>query len=85
MGIWQATGKTILFITHGIDEALYLGQRVAVLTSRPGRIKQIVDVEIDRGGEDVRSSAGFREQRHHIWSLLHDEVERSKSQEITHV
>ena len=36
--IWQATGKTIVFITHGIDEAVYLGQRVAVMTSRPGRI-----------------------------------------------
>src|SRR5215510_8706883 len=56
--IWQATGKTILFITHGIDEALYLGQRVAVLTSRPGRIKQIVDVDIDRSTDDIRSSAG---------------------------
>lgn len=61
--IWQATGKTILFITHGIDEALYLGQRVAVLTSRPGRIKKIVDVDIDRSTDDIRSSEGFRAQR----------------------
>ena len=37
--IWRATGKTIIFITHGIDEAVYLGQRVAVLSSRPGRLK----------------------------------------------
>ena len=83
--IWQATGKTILFITHGIDEALYLGQRVAVLTSRPGRVKKIVDVGIDRSAEDVRSSAGFRAQRHRIWSLLHDEVVRARSQETAHV
>jgi NitT/TauT family transport system ATP-binding protein len=83
--IWKATGKTILFITHGIDEAIYLGQRVAVLTSRPGRIKKIVDVEIDRCAEDVRSDAGFRAQRHHIWSLLHDEVERARSEELAQV
>jgi NitT/TauT family transport system ATP-binding protein len=83
--IWKATGKTILFITHGIDEAIYLGQRVAVLTSRPGRIKKIVDVEIDRSAEDIRSDAGFRAQRHHIWSLLHDEVERARSQELADV
>jgi NitT/TauT family transport system ATP-binding protein len=83
--IWQATGKTILFITHGIDEAIYLGQRVAVLTSRPGRIKKIVDVEIDRSAEDIRSDAGFRAQRHHIWSLLHDEVERARTQELSDV
>src|ERR1700710_3096566 len=47
--IWNASGKTIVFITHGIDEAVYLGQRVAVMTSRPGRIKRIVDVPfVDR-------------------------------------
>jgi NitT/TauT family transport system ATP-binding protein len=80
--IWKSTGKTILFITHGIDEAIYLGQRVAVLTSRPGRIKQIVDVEIDRTAEDVRSEEGFRAQRHHIWTLLRDEVERARSEEL---
>lgn len=80
--IWKATGKTILFITHGIDEAIYLGQRVAVLTSRPGRIKQIVDVEIDRTVEDVRSEAGFRLLRHYIWSLMRDEVERARSEEL---
>ena len=83
--IWKATGKTILFITHGIDEAIYLGQRVAVLTSRPGRIKQIVDVDIDRSAEDVRSDAGFRAQRHHIWTLLRDEVERARAQELAAV
>ena len=80
--IWQATGKTVLFITHGIDEAIYLGQRVAVLTSRPGRVKQIVDVDIDRDGEDIRSGEAFRAQRHHIWSLLHDEVQRAHSEEL---
>jgi NitT/TauT family transport system ATP-binding protein len=83
--IWKATGKTILFITHGIDEAIYLGQRVAVLTSRPGRIKTLVDVDIDRTAEDIRSDAGFRAQRHHIWSLLRDEVERARSQELAAV
>lgn len=81
--IWDTTGKTILFITHGIDEAIYLGQRVAVLTSRPGRIKNIVDVDIDRSADDIRSSEGFRSLRHHIWALLHHEVERARSQELT--
>ncbi|WP_395310558.1 ABC transporter ATP-binding protein [Mycobacterium sp. AMU20-3851] len=80
--IWEATGKTILFITHGIDEAIYLGQRVAVLTSRPGRIKNVVDVTIDRSVEDVRSDAGFRSLRHHIWTLLHHEVERARTEEL---
>lgn len=77
--IWRETGKTILFITHGIDEAVYLGQRVAVLTSRPGRIKTIVDIEIDRTVDDVRSGDAFRRHRHDIWSELHSEVERGQA------
>ncbi|MEI4742618.1 ABC transporter ATP-binding protein [Rhodococcus erythropolis] len=80
--IWKATGKTILFITHGIDEAIYLGQRVAVLTSRPGRVKTIVDIDIDRSGDDVRSGEEFRVFRHRIWTLLHGEVERARAGEL---
>lgn len=80
--IWRTTGKTILFITHGIDEAVYLGQRVAVLTSRPGRVKAVVDIDLDRDGDpDVRSSERFRDLRHHIWTLLHDEVTRAQGLE----
>ncbi|MFX0578194.1 ABC transporter ATP-binding protein [Nocardia nepalensis] len=80
--IWRATGKTILFITHGIDEAVYLGQRVAVLTSRPGRVKAVIDIEIDRdSGADVRSSEHFREARHQIWSQLQSEVTRAQGLE----
>lgn len=80
--IWERTGKTILFITHGIDEAIYLGQRVAVLTSRPGRVKTVVDIDIDRTAADIRSGAEIRELRHRVWSLLHDEVERARSLEL---
>ena len=78
--IWRATGKTIVFITHGIEEAVYLGQRVAVLTSRPGRLKQVVDVDLgDREGtDDLRSEPEFVQYRHQIWSLLHDEVRKAQ-------
>ncbi|MER6998751.1 ABC transporter ATP-binding protein [Streptomyces sp. NPDC000410] len=74
--IWQRTGKTVVFITHSIDEAVYLGQRVAVMTSRPGRIKQVVPIAFDSrtATDDPRSSPGFARHRHEIWSLLHDEV-----------
>jgi NitT/TauT family transport system ATP-binding protein len=78
--IWRATGKTIVFITHGIEEAVYLGQRVAVLTSRPGRLKQLVEVNLgDRDGtDDLRSEPEFVQYRHQIWSLLHDEVRKAQ-------
>ncbi|WP_028560431.1 ABC transporter ATP-binding protein [Paenibacillus pinihumi] len=81
--IWEATGKTIIFITHGIDEAVYLGQRVAVMSSRPGRIKQIVDIPFQsrRNEEDLRSNPEFVRLRHEIWELLKDEVSRAQEQE----
>jgi NitT/TauT family transport system ATP-binding protein len=79
--IWQATHKTIVFITHGIEEAVYLGERVVVLTSRPGRIKHVVEVDLgDRlGREDLRGDPEFAAYRHQIWSLLHDEVRRAQA------
>jgi NitT/TauT family transport system ATP-binding protein len=81
--IWQQTGKTIVFITHGIDEAVYLGQQVAVMTSRPGRIKQIVDIALGSRTttEDLRSDPGFARYRHEIWSLMRDEVHAAQTQE----
>ncbi|MER8186276.1 ABC transporter ATP-binding protein [Kitasatospora sp. NPDC094015] len=81
--IWQRTGKTVLFITHGIEEAVYLGRRVAVMTSRPGRIKQVVPIDLgDRqADQDLRSSPEFARYRHEIWRLLHDEVSRTQQLE----
>ncbi|MGW3012098.1 ABC transporter ATP-binding protein [Streptomyces sp. NPDC001219] len=78
--IWQRTGKTVVFITHGIEEAVYLGQRVAVMTSRPGRIKQVVPIGFGSrtATDDLRSSPGFARYRHEIWTLLHDEVTRAQ-------
>ncbi|MES6530784.1 ABC transporter ATP-binding protein, partial [Cutibacterium acnes] len=81
--IWRATGKTIVFITHGIDEAIVLGQRVAVMTARPGRIKQIIDIpETLRGdSDDVRALPLFGEVRHQVWTLLRDEVLRTQQEQ----
>lgn len=75
IAIWQRTGTTIVFITHGIEEAVYLGQRVAVMSGRPGRITALVDVDLSAAGpeDDIRSSAEFAAHRHEIWSLLRDE------------
>ncbi len=80
--IWEKSRTTILFITHGIDEAVYLGQRVAVMTSRPGRVKRIVEIprEFRQRQEDVRSTAEFGQLRHQIWALLHDEVIEAEQQ-----
>lgn len=78
--IWRATATTVVFITHGIEEAVYLGQRVAVLSSRPGRLKALVDVDLgDRQSTtDLRSDPSFVHYRHEVWTLLHDEVRRAQ-------
>jgi NitT/TauT family transport system ATP-binding protein len=72
--IWNKTGKTIVFITHGIDEAVYLGQRVAVMTPGPGRIRAVVPVSFDSREGDLRSDPAFGEYRHAIWTLLREEA-----------
>ncbi|GAA3140568.1 ABC transporter ATP-binding protein [Planomonospora alba] len=83
--IWEKTGKTIVFITHGIDEAVYLGQRVAVMTSRPGRIKQVVGVSFDSREGDLRADPAFGEYRHTIWSLLRAETAPAAVEEVASV
>jgi NitT/TauT family transport system ATP-binding protein len=81
--IWRQTGKTIIFITHGIDEAVFLGQRVLVLSARPGTVK--ADLTIDLPGRetatDLRSTPEFARERHRVWSLLHDEVAQAAEPE----
>jgi NitT/TauT family transport system ATP-binding protein len=85
--IWEHTKKTIIFITHGIDEAVYLGNRVAVMTSRPGRIKRIIDIPISSrtGEEDLRSNPEFGRIRHEVWSHLREEVLRAQELEKSRV
>jgi NitT/TauT family transport system ATP-binding protein len=77
------TRQTVVFITHSIDEAVTLGDRVVVVSSRPGRIRQIVDIDLPRPRFDgeVKSSPRFTELREHIWSLLSDEALGAKTED----
>jgi NitT/TauT family transport system ATP-binding protein len=65
--------KTMVFITHSIDEAILLGDRVAVMTARPGRVKEVLDMPFGRPRdvEVVRADPRFAELRSHIWRELH--------------
>ena len=65
--------KTMVFITHSIDEAILLGDRIAVMSARPGRIKEMLDVPFGRPRDvDVmRADPRFAEMRTHIWRQLH--------------
>lgn len=71
--VWSAERRTALFITHNIEEAVLLGDRVVVMTARPGRIKDIVPVKLGRP-RDV-TSAEFNETRRYVSSLLENEVQ----------
>jgi NitT/TauT family transport system ATP-binding protein len=51
LDIWQGSGKTVVFVTHHIDEAIYLADRVVVLTARPGRLLNVVDITLARPRE----------------------------------
>jgi NitT/TauT family transport system ATP-binding protein len=65
--------KTMVFITHSIDEAILLGDRIAVMSARPGRIKEVLDVPFGhpRDGNALRTDPRFGEMRAHIWRELH--------------
>ena len=72
--IWEKTKKTIIFITHSIDEAVYLGERVVVLTTGPGQVREIVDVSLKSRlkDADIRSHPDFVKVRRTVWNLLHE-------------
>jgi ABC-type nitrate/sulfonate/bicarbonate transport system ATPase subunit len=71
--VWSAERRTALFVTHNIEEAVLLGDRIVVMTARPGRIKEIVNVKLPRP-RDV-TSAEFNEIRRYVASLLESEVQ----------
>lgn len=81
--IWQTSKRTIVFITHSIDEAIFLSQRVAIMTSRPGRIKDVLDIpsSLKAKGEDIRSHPEYGKIRHQIWSQLSEEVIKAQALE----
>jgi NitT/TauT family transport system ATP-binding protein len=72
MRIWEKTRKTIIFITHSIEEAVLLADRVVVMTPRPGRIKKIVDIDLPRprNAADMRVSADYKWISHKVWEIL---------------
>ena len=73
--IWDKHKITIVFITHSLDEAIYLSDRIAVMTHRPGRVKEILEVPLARPRlAEVRNSAEFVQLRQRAWEVLKDEV-----------
>jgi NitT/TauT family transport system ATP-binding protein len=72
--IWQRTPKTVIFVTHDVQEAVYLADRVAVMSARPGRIKAIVDTKFDKNDPDIFKNKFFVEKVDEIWNLVKEEA-----------
>jgi len=76
--IWESTGKTVVYVTHSIDEAIVLADRVLIMTNRPGRIKDVIDMRQcfprPRQVEAIKSSADYGAMFGRIWAALRDEV-----------
>jgi NitT/TauT family transport system ATP-binding protein len=81
--ILEKTGKTIVFVTHSLGEAVFLSDRVAVMSARPGRIKEIVPVSEPRPrGAGFATAPGFTATRNHLFEMLHEEVRAATLAEI---
>ncbi|HYJ13171.1 MAG TPA: ABC transporter ATP-binding protein [Thermomicrobiales bacterium] len=84
--IWESTGKTVVFITHSIDEAITLADRIVVMSAQPGTVRDIIDVPFGRPRtmDSVRTDPAFGALFAQTWDLLRDEVTtaRRRQEEI---
>jgi len=74
--IWQSNRKLVLFVTHDIEEAVLLGDRVLVMTGRPGRIAEEIPIPFERPRSLARGQERVREITWHVWHVLEDDVRR---------
>jgi len=74
LAIWQRTQKTVIFVTHDVQEAVYLAQRVVVMSARPGRVKAVVQTGFDHSDPHLQRSKDFVEKVDEVWGLVREEA-----------
>jgi NitT/TauT family transport system ATP-binding protein len=74
LSIWQRRRKTVVFVTHDVQEAVYLAERIAVMSARPGRIKEVVDCRFEQRGPPLLKSPAFVEKVDYVWNLVRQEA-----------
>ena len=79
ISLWEAERKTVLMVTHDIDESIVLGDRVIVMSARPGRLREDIAVPFPRPRSvDIERSGEFGALRARIWELLRDDAQRGE-------
>ena len=81
--IWEEHKKTVVFITHSVDEAVFLGDRIMVMTAQPGKVKSFVPVPLARPRNliELQKMPDYGELITRIWSSLREEVDRARARE----
>jgi NitT/TauT family transport system ATP-binding protein len=80
--IWQQTRKTVVFVTHDVQEAVFLAGRVAVMSARPGRIKTIVDTSFEKNDPALFRSKVFVDKVDEVWGLVRDEAIKAQGERV---
>jgi NitT/TauT family transport system ATP-binding protein len=84
--IWERDRKTIMFVTHDIDESIYLADRVVVMSANPGRVLEVLPIDLPRPRDfEARNSPAFVEYRRRIWDRLEQEVRKSLAWQFSEV
>ena len=80
--LWEQTGKTVIYVTHSIEEALLMGDRTVIMTAQPGRIKQVIEVPFPHPRDlmQLSASAAFGKLKLDIWRVLEEEVTRARAE-----
>jgi NitT/TauT family transport system ATP-binding protein len=80
--IWQRTPKTVIFVTHDVQEAVYLADRVVVMSARPGRIKAMVDTRFDKNDKEIFRAKPFVDKVDELWNLVRDEAIKAQETKV---
>ncbi len=83
LSIWERSPKTVIFVTHDVQEAVYLARRIAVMSARPGRIKAIIETNFDRRDPHLFKSKPFVDKVDEIWDLVRAEAIKAQGTRST--
>jgi NitT/TauT family transport system ATP-binding protein len=78
LAIWQRSPKTVIFVTHDVQEAVYLAEKVVVMSARPGRIKAVVDTKFENNDSSLFKSPAFADKVDEIWNMVKAEAIRAQ-------